>query len=398
MTNKEFLKAIVPLIQKYAPQYEIKSVAAVTAQAILESGWGRSKLAATYHNYFGMKCGTLWKGPSVNLETKEEYEAGTLTTIKDNFRVYGSMDEGVKGYFEFIQLKRYQNLRGIADAETYLKTIKADGYATGSTYVKDTMALVSQYKLTQYDLEEPAAAPADDAIEKAISWMEKTAKDPSHGYDQAYRWGERGDYDCSSAVITAWQQAGVPVKTVGATYTGNMLQAFKQCGFDDVTGKVNRTTGEGMKRGDVLLNVVHHVAMYCGNGKEVEASINERGGATGGAPGDQTGKEFWIRSYRNYPWNYVLRYNSKDTPADDHGSGTLNKEPQWVGKATASSLNVRTWAGTEFGNIKSYPLLSRGNLVDVCDTVKSADGMPWYYVRIAGKYYGFVCGFYIQKQ
>lgn len=48
--------------------------------------------------------------------------------------------------------------------------------------------------------------------------------------------------------------------------------------------------------------------MYCGNGKEVEASINEKGTATGGKPGDQTGKEFLIRSYRNYPWTNVLRY------------------------------------------------------------------------------------------
>lgn len=47
----------------------------------------------------------------------EEYTPGTLTQIKDNFRVYDNMEEGVKGYFEFIQLSRYQNLRGITDPE-----------------------------------------------------------------------------------------------------------------------------------------------------------------------------------------------------------------------------------------------------------------------------------------
>lgn len=41
---------------------------------------------------------------------------------------------------------------------------------------------------------------------------------------------------------------------------------------------------------------------------EVEASINEKGTAHSGKPGDQTGKEFLIRSYRNYPWTNVLRY------------------------------------------------------------------------------------------
>lgn len=145
-------------------------------------------------------------------------------------------------------------------------------------------------------------------IEKAIAYMEHLAADNSHGYDQTYRWGEYGDYDCSSAVITAWEQAGVPVKTNGATYTGNMRGAFLRSGFADVTASVNLSTGTGLMRGDVLLNYERHTAMYVGNGKEVEASINEFGTAKGGRPGDQTGKEFYIRNYRNYPWNCVLRY------------------------------------------------------------------------------------------
>lgn len=149
--------------------------------------------------------------------------------------------------------------------------------------------------------------------EFATKWMETIAADNSHGYDQRYRWGERGDYDCSSAVITAWELAGVPVKTKGATYTGNMYNVFKSCGFRDVTASVNLATGSGLQRGDVLLNHVNHVAMYVGNGKEVEASINERGGVTGGTPGDQTGKEFLVKAYRNYPWNCVLRYPENET-------------------------------------------------------------------------------------
>lgn len=145
-------------------------------------------------------------------------------------------------------------------------------------------------------------------IESAVSWMESKANDNRHGYDQKYRWGEKGDYDCSAAVITAWEQAGVLVRTNGATYTGNMYDVFTFCGFKDVTVSVNRSTGAGLKRGDVLLNKKNHTAMYCGNGLEVEASINEKGGIVGGVPGDQTGREFLIRPYRNYPWDCVLRY------------------------------------------------------------------------------------------
>ena len=144
------------------------------------------------------------------------------------------------------------------------------------------------------------------ATEKAITQIEAWAADSSHGYDQANRWGP--DYDCSSAVISAWELAGVPVKTKGATYTGNMRGVFLRCGFEDVTAGVDLSTGTGLQRGDVLLNIQHHTAMYCGNGMEVEASINENGGVTGGMTGDQTSREFLVRPYRNYPWDCVLRY------------------------------------------------------------------------------------------
>lgn len=176
MTNQEFISKIAVYVKKYAPQYGIKCNSAIIAQAILESGWGKSKLAAQYHNYFGLKCGTLWKGPSVNMTTQEEYQTGTLTTIKDNFRVYGSMDEGVKGYFEFIQLERYKNLKGITDPQTYLETIKNDGYATSSTYVQNNMALVNQYNLTKYDSNATGGGTkvgvtAQDVLNVMRSWL-----------------------------------------------------------------------------------------------------------------------------------------------------------------------------------------------------------------------------------
>ena len=78
--------------------------------------------------------------------------------------------------------------------------------------------------------------------------------------------------------------------------------------YDHVTDGIDLATGTGLQRGDVLLNSRHHTAMYCGKGMEVEASINENGGVTGGQSGDQTGREFLVRPYRNYPWDCVLRY------------------------------------------------------------------------------------------
>ena len=146
-----FINKIAPLIQKYAKQYGYKVASPIIAQACCESAFGTSSLSKKYHNYFGMKCGSQWTGKSVNLATKEEYSKGTLTDIKANFRAYDSMEEGVKGYFEFISKSRYSNLKTAATPQKYLELIKADGYATSSTYVNTNMNIVTKYGLTKYD-------------------------------------------------------------------------------------------------------------------------------------------------------------------------------------------------------------------------------------------------------
>lgn len=215
--------------------------------------------------------------------------------------------------------------------------------------------------------------------------METWAKDDSHGYDQDYRWGEKGDYDCSSAVIQAWQNAGVPVKSGGATYTGDMKNVFLKNGFVDVTSKVNVATGSGLLRGDVLLNEAHHVAMYCGNGKEVEASINEKGTAHGGKPGDQTGKEFLIRSYRNYPWNCVLRYRGNIFSASD-----TEKKQNAVAYVARFTKDCKCYSAAGKTQAKMFPVIKKNAVVDVMKYTETVNGKKWYFIRIPHPTEGFV--------
>ena len=88
------------------------------------------------------------------------------------------------------------------------------------------------------------------------------------------------------------------------------------------------------------------------------------------------------------------------TVADQESTETavqLNKAPKWVGQVTAAELNVRSWPGAENPKIKKWPLLKKNNLVDVCDTIKASDDTDWYYIRIAGKYYGFVSAAFIKR-
>lgn len=151
MTHKEFIEVIAKYVIKYANDYGIKVHSPIIAQAILESGWGGNTLASKYNNFFGLKCGGSWKGKSVNMATKEEYTVGTLTDIRANFRVFDSIEDGVKGYFEFINYSRYSNLKGVKSPEEYCRLIKADGYATSSTYVTNLMRVIRDNNLTRFD-------------------------------------------------------------------------------------------------------------------------------------------------------------------------------------------------------------------------------------------------------
>ena len=223
--------------------------------------------------------------------------------------------------------------------------------------------------------------------EKAIQQMETWAKDDSHGYDQDYRWGEKGDYDCSSAVIQAWQNAGVPVKSGGATYTGDMKNVFLKNGFKDITASINRGTGTGLKRGDVLMNEAHHVAMYCGAGKEVEASINEKDTAHGGQPGDQTGKEFMIRSYRNYPWNCILRY------AGDTVTSDVEKKQNTVAYVARFTKDCKCYSVAGKTQAKMFPVIKKNAVVDVMKYTETVKGKKWYFIRIPHPTEGFVFEF-----
>lgn len=242
-------------------------------------------------------------------------------------------------------------------------------------YTDRQKAVINMIHTYAYNTEKEGIAMTK--TEKAIRQMETWAKDDSHGYDQDYRWGEKGDYDCSSAVIQAWQNAGVPVKSGGATYTGDMKNVFLKNGFKDITASVNRGTGTGLKRGDVLLNEAHHVAMYCGAGKEVEASINEKGTAHGGRPGDQTGKEFLIRSYRNYPWNCILRYAGDQTVTSD-----AEKKQNTVAYVARFTKDCECYSVAGKTQAKLFPIIKKNAVVDVMKYTETVKGKRWYFIRI----------------
>lgn len=171
-------------------------------------------------------------------------------------------------------------------------------------------------------------ADTEVVIRNAITWAITIAEDATHGYDQTNRWGP--DYDCSSFVISAYESAGIKVKSAGATYTKNIETGFKKCGFKNVTSKVNLQTGKGAVIGDVFLKAGYHTALYLGNGKIAHASLNENGQITGGKTGDQA-SEIRIQQYFYDNWDTVLRYEStQESTSTVETANNISKGQKWL--------------------------------------------------------------------
>lgn len=135
------------------------------------------------------------------------------------------------------------------------------------------------------------------------------AADDSHGYSQkppSGRWGP--DYDCSSLLYQAAQDAGYNVGTGSdkVRFTGTMLKDFEKAGFQ-ILPFANVGISD-LEVGDILLNLALHAEVYVGNNESVGATGSETGGFVGKA-GDQTGREIERHPVTTFDkdWDYILR-------------------------------------------------------------------------------------------
>lgn len=173
MGREKFMKEVAPVIVQVATEKGYKYPSAIIAQAICESNWGDSKLSSAYFNFFGMKCGSSWKGKYTDMGTKEEYKKGTLTDIRAKFRAYDTIEQGIRGYFDFISTKRYSNLKKANSAYEYIDMLKADGYATSSTYVDIVYNIWKVNNLGTYDKAVSISVGGSSELESALKVIAK---------------------------------------------------------------------------------------------------------------------------------------------------------------------------------------------------------------------------------
>lgn len=108
----------------------------------------------------------------------------------------------------------------------------------------------------------------------------------------------------------------------------------------------------------------------------------------------ESGTRYQVRIAAKYI-GYVEKSNIKtpNTPA-----ATTTKKYPFVGKVTASKLNVRKKPGTEHPLLPEYPMLNKDNLINVLGVTKDTKGDRWYKVSITkNEYVGYVSAKYITK-
>ena len=150
MTKLDFINEVAKYVCKYAKQYNICNNAVPIAQAVLESGFGTTDLAVHAHNFFGLKAGASWQGATYTKDTIECIN-GNYVKVTDTFRKYASLEDCVKGYFEFLQYDRYANLKGVVDNHIFVELLKQDGYATDERYISKIITIIDTYDLSQYN-------------------------------------------------------------------------------------------------------------------------------------------------------------------------------------------------------------------------------------------------------
>lgn len=121
------------------------------AQAILESGWGKSTLATEAYNLFGIKGS--YNGQSVTMLTAE-YGSSGYYYIYDQFRKYPSYYQSIEdhGYF-LASNSRYSNLLWNRNYSTVTYLLHEDGYATDPNYASSLNSVITANGLTSWDYE-----------------------------------------------------------------------------------------------------------------------------------------------------------------------------------------------------------------------------------------------------
>lgn len=229
----------------------------VIAQAILESGWGKSELALNANALFGIKKHD-WTGATYTKDATEQKANGDYYTVYDTeWRAYSSWEESIIDHNDYILTRkredgslRYAEIVGNTDREAVCRLLQECGYATSLTYPEKLLRLITQNNLAQYD-----------EVENVV----KIALDAGHGQ---YTAGKRCLKSIDAKETREWflnDRIADRLEELLADYKCSIIRT------DDTTGAVDVTLSERVAKAneagaDLFLSIHHNAGINGGTG------------------------------------------------------------------------------------------------------------------------------------
>ena len=325
-----FIKRVAAAARSYSGVTPALVVIAI-AQAIQESGWGTSELSTRACNFYGAAADLGDHDPHASgvytLQSNWEVVDGKDAYGPRDFYAYPSMAASVASHLDFITgrtgVAAYQQ-RPIPDDSKALAAwlcTAPRAYATDPEYVPALEALIDRWQLAQYAPDTIADAPTAAPIELQRQADAATAIAPKEnpmgsiaamsaaarqidaagtGYSQPNRWSfwdghsiiPGKECDCSSSTVVIVILGGYPLTFSPDLNTRNLGPALIAAGLRELP----YDPAEQLLEGDIVNAPAHHVVYSFGGGYVLSAEYNELGTASGGQPGDQTGREVRIRT------------------------------------------------------------------------------------------------------
>ena len=154
MSNIDFVEKIAPMVQEVFCDSRGVNPSVVIAQAILESGYGTSKLSK-YNNIFGLNNyndGYLVNAGYILIEVPQE-KNGKLYYNYERMATFNNLMDCIKSLKKWYTRPKYINqLREAGtDSTRQITVIKNCGYATDSGYIAKIVRIISDWNLKQYD-------------------------------------------------------------------------------------------------------------------------------------------------------------------------------------------------------------------------------------------------------
>lgn len=142
------------------------------AQGMIESDYGRSRLAREANNHFGIKCHNGWTGPTIKHHDDRK---------NDCFRKYSNAGESFRDHSDFLRTgSRYSFLFDLPqnDYKGWAKGLKKAGYATNPDYANMLIRKIEENSLYYYDTSgQPASRKTEQEVFEKIAEVNTTPAD-----------------------------------------------------------------------------------------------------------------------------------------------------------------------------------------------------------------------------